>query len=228
MNSAHTLQNLVSNFPSQDNVGCCTASASLLALEIMIAATGKTVNYSRLFTYFMTRKLENRIGQTGASLTTTFESMKRFGVVPHVDWPFHRDLVEKHPTNSVLNLSINDRLRSYDSVDINKFKEYIVSGMPIIIGMNTGRNFWKLKGPITDTCYYPINDTDNRQYKGHALIVVGYNDNLHNGSWIIANSLGLTWGDHSIAAMSYTCSVDIMESYAITDFNGIIHERKID
>jgi C1A family cysteine protease len=194
----------------------------------MIAATGKTVNYSRLFTYFMTRKLENRIGQKGASLATTFESMKQYGVVPHVAWPFHRDLVEKHPTNSVLNLSINDRLRSYDSVDINKFKEYIVSGMPIIIGMNTGRNFWKLKGPITDTCYYPINDTDNRQYKGHALIVVGYNDNLHNGSWIIANSLGLTWGDHSIAAMSYTCSVDIMESYAITDFNGIIPERKID
>jgi C1A family cysteine protease len=86
--------------------------------------------------------------------------------------------------------------------------------------MNTGRQFWRLNGPIANQAYKPINDTDNRQSRGHAVVVIGYSDTLAGGSWIIANSLGLKWGDGGYAAIPYACNKDIGESFALISFAG--------
>lgn len=222
-----SLQNFIRYLPSQDNIGCCTASASLLAAEIMMAMTGKDINFSRLFVYYMSRKIGNRLGQKGAELSTTMEALQTYGAALHNSWPFRYKLLEVEPPLSSMEEAALYKVNSFQRINIDVFKDYIISGMPIVIGMHTGRKFWRIKGPIDRHNYCPINNTDNRNSLGHAMTIVGFDDNIAGGSWIIANSLGPMWGDKGFAAIPYTCGKDIGESFVITCFAGICPDRKI-
>lgn len=180
--------------------------------------SNKPMHFSRLFLYYNTRKLQGRVGEKGAELTSTINSLSQFGVCPDICWPLRRSLVDKEPNARAYAEAMQYRLASYDQIYNYDYKRYINNGFPVIIGMFTGRKFWTLSGPITEQGYKPINNVDNRQSKGHAMVVIGYSDNLNGGSWIIANSLGPRWGDKGYAAIPYSCNIDIGEAFAIHGF----------
>lgn len=192
-----------------------------------MANEGKIVKLSRLFTYYMARKLQNRLRMNGAELKTTLDSMILYGISRDIYWPFHFNRVNKEPSINAINDAANFRISSFELVNHEKFKEYLHRNIPIILGLHTGKMFWKLNGELSRQIYKPINNVDNRNFRGHAVTVIGYDDDILGGSWIIANSLGLAWGDHGIGILPYECYIDIGESYAITKFTGIIPERKI-
>jgi len=216
-----SLRNHIHYSPSQGHVECCTSSAILLATEIMLSIQGKRLNLSRLFLYYMTRKLQGRLGQHGAQLKYAFQALSKYGVCTDQRWPFTPDRINKEPDSIAIYDAANYMLRSYETITMDQYKDCLVEGMPIIIGMMAGKKFWTLQGPLEEHKYKPINETDNKFVKGHALICVGYNDNINGGSWIIANSLGPKWGFRGFAAIPYECYSDIKESYVITDFSGI-------
>lgn len=93
--------------------------------------------------------------------------------------------------------------------------------------MHIGRKFLKLHGPISQHDYCPINMETNRPAYGHAMTIVGFDDNLNGGSWIVSNSMGLSWGDHGFGAIPYSCEVDIAEAYAVYSFAGFNVDKKI-
>jgi len=104
---------------------------------------------------------------------------------------------------------------------VHEFNTYLDQSIPIIVGVRTGSKFWKLSGELSSQNYVPVNDTDNRLARGHAVTIVGNDPNIMGGSWIIANSLGPKWGSNGYGILPYTCSVDIGESYIIQSFAGI-------
>lgn len=222
---SNTLQQHVRQLPSQFTVGCCTANASLIAAEMIL--DDKFVPLSRLYLYYNTRKMQNRLNRKGAELKATLEALIEFGTCHDRYWPFGINRVELEPSEQACKDALNYRLDSFSEIDIDDFKKSIDSYNPIIIGIQTGRMFWKLKGLLTEQVYKPINSLDNRQSYGHAVAIVGYDDDLGNGSWIIANSLGLKWGDKGYGAIPYYCNSDIREAYIMNDFAGIIPGRKI-
>ena len=192
-----------------------------------MAIHNQRINFSRLYLYYMTRKLQNRLGEHGAELKETLNALTMYGVATNSVWPFSYNRVEKEPSVQAIQDAARYKLHSFAWADSSEFKKYITKHIPIIIGMRTGRMFWKLKGQLYEHAYVPINNTDNREYKGHAVVIVGYDDTLNSGSWIIANSTGPKWGFQGYAAIPYSCNVDIGESYIITDFAGIIAGKKI-
>jgi hypothetical protein len=197
-------------------MGCCAACASSTAAEIMFASAGTTVVLSRLFTYYMSRKIGNRLKSKGAELGHTLESMKMYGIPMESVWPLRHHMENREPPISVMMEAEHYKIVSYESTNTELFKQNLLSGKPIIIGLHTGRKFWNLKGPVATQEYEPINISNNRHSRGHAVTVVGYDDNIRGGSWIIANSLGLPWGDRGLGALPYTCNKDIGESFIIT------------
>jgi C1A family cysteine protease len=207
------LSTYITYLPSQDNVDCCTASAALLSLEIMMSVRGKTAYYSRLFTYYMTRQLQNRLGQKGADLLTTMESLKN-GVCSNDKWPFRFDRTNIHPNAIAMQDAALRRVLSYEQVSPENFNNYLDRSIPVIVGMFTGRKFWKLKGQLSEQGYIPINNTDNRISKGHAVPIVGYNGD----GWIIANSKGPKWGQKGLGLLPYECARDMGESFIISNF----------
>jgi len=208
---------------SQDNVGCCTASAVLLAAEMLSAKAGKPVNLSRLFVYYMTRKLQGRLGQRGAELKSTFDALSQYGVCIEQFWPFSPHRVDNEPNARAVQ-NAKYKIYEYENVSPDNFNLMLNKGIPIVIGMHTGRLFWSMRGELHEQIYKPVNDIDNRLTQGHAVTIVGYDEKIQNGSWIIANSLGLRWGYRGCGILPYSCYVDIGESYVIRNFAGISAE----
>lgn len=209
------LRQYIKHLPYQSTVGCCSASAALLSLEIMMSIENKYVHLSRLYTYYMTRRMQGRLGQVGAELKITFESLIVYGAAPDGLWPFTERRAEKEPNHIATEAAAECRIRSFESVVSSNINSKIDNMTPVAIGLMTGRRFWTLKGELHTQTYSPINMENNRPSNGHAVTIVGYDNALHGGSWIIANSLGPTWGDHGIGILPYECWRDIGEAYAI-------------
>jgi C1A family cysteine protease len=222
------MREFIKLIPAQANIGSCTACAALLAAELIMERTGKSYTFSRLFLYYTTRQMSGRVNQEGANLGDTFAALASHGVPEEYMWPYlymHRNT---EPPLQTLDAAAFFKIRSYTriSIDVNTMKTCLANGQPITVGINTGRQFWKLVGLLNTQLYKPVNDTDNRQYKGHAMTIVGYDNQLGSGSFIFANSLGPTWGDHGYGALPYECVADIGEAFIINNFAGISGERK--
>lgn len=217
------LRPLVKLIHPQGTIGSCTACSALTAIELLLSSAGKFQYLSRLYVYYMTRKLSNRINKTGASLKDTFMSLSIYGVPPESVWPYRKALQNIEPPKSVIDTAILNKNIKYEivNIDVTIFKQYIHSKLPIIIGFATGKLFWKISGRIDLQRYSPVNNVDNLQSTGHAVVIVGYDDALCGGSFIIANSLGPSWGDRGFGIYPYSCIVDIGEAYTIKSFNGI-------
>ncbi len=222
-----SLRKYINYIQSQENVACCTASAVLLAAEIILMYSGNRINFSRLFLYYMTRKMKNRIGDKGAELSDTLETLMNCGATPEKFWPFRVNRVDEIPDQQAIESATYYKLRSYNSVSPDDYKYYLNRDIPVIVGIMTGKIFWQLHGPLENHRYKPVNIDDNQRSTGHAIVIVGYDDNLNGGSWIIANSTGPKWGYYGYAAIPYSCSVDIGESFVITNFAGISAGKKI-
>lgn len=225
--TAVSLRRHINYLQPQENIGCCTACATLLAAEITMASVGNVMNFSRLFLYYMTQKEHNRLGMKGAELRDALDTLMKYGAPPERYWPFTFSRANREPLQQAIEQANNYRLQSYEQVSPVNYKEYLNNGIPIIVGMRTGKLFWNLEGPLQEQEYKPINGRDNRLTRGHAITIIGYDDNINGGSWIIANSLGPRWGFQGYAAIPYICDVDIGESYIITNFAGISAGKKI-
>lgn len=187
---------------------------------------GIWIPMSRLYVYYMARKLQGRSGKNGAELRITLEAMTQFGVSPEQHWAFGYNRVDVEPSMQSQTEAAQFRLHGYHYICAVNFKESIDNNIPVVIGMYTGRMFWKLKGPLQEQQYKPINTEDNRQSNGHAMTIVGYDDDMNGGSWIVANSLGPKWGDHGYGAIPYSCNANIGEAYVLNGFAGITPGKK--
>lgn len=223
----YSLQSYIKYLPSQERIDCCTASATLTAAEIICNIENKPRVFSRLYTYYMTRKLQGRQGLRGADLETTLKSLSIYGAASENLWPFSYIRVDIEPPVSVIEDAVHFKVESYERIIHSDFKNALDKKIPVIFGMFTGRKFWKLDSKLETQDYEPINETTNRLSKGHAVTCIGYDDSINGGSWIIANSSGPKWGDRGYGAIPYACNADIAEAFIITRFAGITAGLKI-
>lgn len=173
----------------------------------------------------MARKMQDRIGQKGTDLKTILEALSIYGVCLDQQWPLRPSLVDKEPPLRAIEEAAKYKVSSYEYIQISDFDKLLENKIPIIVGMRTGKKFWKLKGKLEEQQYFPINETDNRYSHGHAVVIVGNRPEFN--SWIVANSRGLHWGDKGFGILPYECYIDIGESYAITSFAGFMAGKKI-
>jgi C1A family cysteine protease len=174
----------------------------------------------------MTRKLQGRLGQPGAELRSTFESLSIHGVCRENNWPFFVHKSEKEPSFGAIAEALEFKVTSFEYVNPKNFNTMIDLKIPISIGLQTGRMFWKLHGPISTQEYKPVNLVDNRGSRGHAVTVIGYDNSICGGAWIIANSIGPKWGDKGYGILPYECYRDIGEAYCITGFADLPPSEK--
>lgn len=211
------LRHLINFLPPQENVKCCASSATLLAAEMLMKSAGKDIIFSRLHLYYYARKLHNGIDQTGASLKDTLDALVVEGVCPNQYWPFSSQRANTEPSFIARKEAAAYKLQEYTKVKPAQFRSYLDREIPIVIGVHTGKRFWALTGPLSGHDYAPLNGDPS--FRDHALTIVGYDDEME--SYIVANSIGLKWGDKGYGALPYACEQDIGESYVIDRFAGI-------
>lgn len=77
----------------------------------------------------------------------------------------------------------------------------ISSGLPVVVGMNVPPSF---ENAIGTSLWTPkITETKLEGY-GHAMVVVGYDDNKYGGAFEILNSWSEVWGDKGYIWVKYS------------------------
>ena len=166
----------------------------------------------------------------GLSMEEAAEFALNEGFVPLANveypnfYPFSETVLCKQTSKSYYPSSLTtDRSESkkyaFDKVyaikNIDQLKTALSDGMPVVVGLMIPDSFEKAGSFFKLTSY----EKGNLNY-GHAMVVVGYNDNLNGGVFEIINSWGSEWGSSGFTKISYDDFFEMVRAaYACEDFN---------
>lgn len=88
----------------------------------------------------------------------------------------------------------------YDSEGFKRqaVKKAIAEHHPVVIGMVCPPSFFQTSG-----AWRPVESNDKSRYDGHAMCVIGYDDNMYGGAFEIMNSWGTNWGNDGFIWIKY-------------------------
>lgn len=194
---------------NQKNLGSCVGSAIVSAYEMMLSYQFniKSVNLSKLYTYYHARLLEgNESIDEGVEYTRNgLKGVQKFGICDESLWPYNEDLVNVQPELECYIDAWTKKIPRYESLySIYDMLEILNGNMPIVIGITVFDNFRNLtkENPIVSA------PRTAEEYGGHAMCVVGYNMSLK--LFIVKNSYGQEWGDKGYCYIPF----DYMTQYA--------------
>lgn len=173
---------------------------------------------------------------SGAYMEDAGDLLKQMGAATLSNFPYIGGEYLRQPNQATIQSAYPHRIRDWkvlytkdDSRDyiIQKTKEYLNTKDLLIAGIKVG---FKFNYPYEDHLGNAIITTDNFANYGHAIVVVGYDDNLETpegyGAFKIINSYGKDWGNEGFAYMSYDGFVAAVQSgYVFTD---LINQEPID
>ncbi|AAM06588.1 C1 family peptidase [Methanosarcina acetivorans] len=223
-------RNWCSPIEDQMDLGSCTAHAGVGVVEYFERrAFGKHIDGSRFFVYKTTRNLMGVKGDTGAWLRNTMGALALCGVPPEKYFPYTsrktpgpdgEPTFDDEPSSFVYSLADNFEALNYFCHDpqgmnlppedvILSVKKYLAAGIPSMFGFYGFPSFkdTDVKGGI------PFPGPDERSIWGHAVVAVGYDDNMKirntlsnketTGAFLIRNSWGTAWGDKGYGWLPY-------------------------
>jgi hypothetical protein len=104
----------------------------------------------------------------------------------------------RYPISGYVRLFSNPRGEPGTISDrVTPVKKAIAENKPVIIGMNCPDSFFNAKD------VWRPSESPYGNYGGHAMCVVGYDDNRHGGAFEIQNSWGTDWGNDGYIWISY-------------------------
>ncbi len=197
---------------SQGQQGSCVGWASAYAARTILeaVATGKDPNsltFSPSFLY-------NQIGASDCNGSYVVDAMKTLlnvGAMSLNQFPYDENHCDRKPTDEEKDEAHAYTMRGYNrltkdddnyAVDMLAMKQNIAQGAPVVIGMSVGGTFEEMNGIES---WVPTDDDYNNKesFGGHALCVIGYDDNKDGGSFQIMNSWGDDFGANGLFWMPY-------------------------
>lgn len=189
-------------------VGWATAYATRSALEVY--ATKRNGNDDELiFSPAFVYNQINRGVDQGASLVDALELLSNRGCALLRDFPYNKNDWTTKPSAMISHRAMQYKIRDYqrlggfgpEGFNLQQIKQALVDDLPVLAGIHVDDNFINSTGLIK--VYIPNIQGGEDGNPGHAISVVGYDDNVAGGSLLIYNSWGTNWGDTGDTWMTY-------------------------
>ncbi len=196
----------------QGHQGSCVAWSSAYGARTILeaASTGADPNDIRFSPSF----LYNQIGMNGCDgsyIQNAMEFMNRNGALPLKEFAYNDQDCSRQPSGSQMQEAQQYRIHGFtrltESDDINGFniravKEHLSKNAPVCIGMMVGGTF--MQDMMGQDVWHPQGlDRSQMGFGGHAMCVIGYDDNKQGGAFQILNSWGPDWGHNGVAWVRY-------------------------
>lgn len=206
-----SLKQFVPKIADQGGYGTCVGWSSAYygrtILEARLTANTDSISitentFSPAFTY-LNANIENDYNcQGGAFIAKALKGMVEKGV------PYYRDfdvMCETIIPDNILAQAQEHKIKDFtrlfdadesDEEKVDGVKRSLLNGNPVIIGFKVENSFFSAKN-----VYEPDNlGTDG----GHAMCVVGYDDDKYGGSFEVVNSWGPSWGNKGYMWIRYS------------------------
>lgn len=207
-------------FPkTQDQYGTCAAWASAYCGRTTVDAIKNNWTdramitqhaYSPAFLFRLLRPNDPACNG-GSSIETAFQLMKNTGSIPFSILPV---LCVPSIAPAQLTIAGEAKLKDYarlfdvtssDNIKIQAMKKSIAEKKPVVIGIlcppsfDNAKMVWQPTEPALES------------WGGHAICVVGYDDNQFGGAFEIQNSWGPVWGNLGYTWIRYTDMVKYLK-----------------
>lgn len=197
---------------SQGSYGTCTAwSIAYAAMTILESKEENRTNrilstqstFSPGFIYKHIKNAEDENCKLGSSIRKALELVKTKGVpkyteMKEVNCPtfIPPDIYSEASKHKIKDYAKIFGLYDGDDFKVSATKKSLSQGNPVIIGMSTPDSFNN-----ADSLWSPTESGGN--YGGHAMCVIGYDDNKYGGAFEFMNSWGTGWGDGGFTWVKY-------------------------
>lgn len=214
-NSFPTSNSLLKYAPprlNQGRQGSCVGWASAYSARSILhaRATGSNPSSAAFSPSFLYNQIALQ-GCQGSYLMEAMESMKNVGALPFSDFKYDESTCSNEPNSTQKRSASPYKIKGYNrltkggynyKVDIEGIRQNLAQGAPVVIGMQVGGTFMtKMYGKAD---WKPTSsDRSLRGFSGHAMTVIGYDDDRNGGSFLLMNSWGPQWGDKGVAWVSY-------------------------
>lgn len=198
---------------NQGNYGTCVGWSSTYAALTIINAiknnwTDKAVidqnTFSPWYTYTQIRLSTTDNCANGTYINDAMGILKNKGAVPYSEFNVEcQTSVPSNLTYKAGNYKIKDFAKLFDTYDSENFKiqatkKSISENKPVVIGMKCPNSFYYPSG-----VWQPTEDPST-DFGGHAMCVIGYDDNMYGGAFEFMNSWGPTWANSGFVWVKYS------------------------
>ena len=195
---------------NQGNLGSCTANAVAGLFEYNQDKENK-IDFmpSRLFIYYNERELENTtMYDSGATIRDSIKVVYKYGVCSEDKWTYSFDKFTYKPSPECYEEASKHKIVEYRKIyqTIEDMKTSLQNKMPFIFGFSVYESFEGVN--VARTGIMPIPSVTEKLLGGHAVMAVGYNEDLK--VFIVRNSWGENWGDKGYFYMPYEFISDPM------------------
>jgi C1A family cysteine protease len=192
---------LSSKMPVVRNQGptdsCVSWAATYVAASYSLRTRGvaAALMLSPSFTY--NQEARDQWCRRGTNISKTLNLLREVGSLPIDEFVFDGGWCGRQPTAAELERAGQFRIRSwaaFDGSSIDKVKQQLARGVPIIFAVRTTPKMHALRGDA-------VLEEDDVPGEGHALVAVGYDDAKH--AFLIQNSWGASWGEKGYGWFGY-------------------------
>ena len=194
------LRGKCSDIEDQEDIGSCTAQASVAAMEYLDRiADDKWTDLSRLFVYYNSRPLGDKGEDTGAYIREVIkDALAKHGACDEKLWPYLPSKFGVKPPLKAYRDGLKRCITEYRRIEsLEGVKQCLADGFPVIFGFTVYTSF----NIIGRSGIMPMPQPDERTEGGHAVLAVGYDDKKQ--CLIVRNSWGKSWGDQGYFYMPY-------------------------
>ncbi|MCP3929409.1 MAG: peptidase C1 [Bacteroidetes bacterium] len=196
----------------QGRQGSCVGWASAYAARTILhsRATGQSPNQIPFSPSFLYNQIALS-GCQGAYMLDAMKTLHQGGVLPFQDFGYDERTCSNEPGTAEQRAAQQYRIKGYNRLtlggsnykpDLMGIKQNLAQGAPIVIGMQVGGSF--MRNMMGRDVWRPTRQDYNMYgFSGHAMCVIGYDDDKDGGAFQIMNSWGPEWGNNGIGWVSY-------------------------